>query len=38
MNYGTFDVQVVLTLPYAVDCQIYYKRKLSLFNFDSVEK
>ncbi|CAH1110537.1 unnamed protein product [Psylliodes chrysocephalus] len=33
ISYGTFDLQAVLTLPYAGDCQIYYKRKLSLFNF-----
>lgn len=32
VSYGTFDLQAVLTLPYAGDCQIYYKRKLSLFN------
>lgn len=29
----TFDLQAILTLPFAGDCQIFYKRKLSLFNF-----
>lgn len=33
ISYGTFDLQAMLTLPYAGDCQIYYKRQLSLFNF-----
>lgn len=31
--YGSFDLQAVLTLPFAGDCQIYYTRKLSVFNF-----
>ena len=28
-----FDLQAVLTTPFAGDAQIYYKRKLSLYNF-----
>lgn len=31
--HGRFDIQAVLTLPFSGDCQIYYKRKLPLFNF-----
>lgn len=41
MIYGSFDLQAVLTLPFSGDCQIYYKRKLSLFNFtifDSIKQ
>lgn len=34
MIYVSFDLQAVLTLPFAGDCQIYYKRKLSLYNFN----
>lgn len=29
----TFDMQANLSVPFAGDAQIYYKRKLSLFNF-----
>ena len=29
----TFDLQAVLTTPFAGDARIYYKRKLSLYNF-----
>ena len=29
----TFDLQAVLTTPFAGDAQIYYKRKLSVYNF-----
>ncbi len=39
--YLTFDLQAVLTLPYAGDGQIYYSRKLSVLNFtihDSKER
>ena len=28
-----FDLQAVLTTPFAGDAQIYYKRKLSVYNF-----
>lgn len=31
--YATFDLQAVLTLPYAGDGKIYYSRKLSVLNF-----
>lgn len=33
MIYGSFVLQAVFTFPFFKDCQIYYKRKLSLFNF-----
>ncbi|XP_030747603.1 uncharacterized protein LOC115876055 isoform X2 [Sitophilus oryzae] len=33
MIYATFDLQAVLTLPFAGDAQIYFSRKLSLMNF-----
>ena len=29
----TFDLQAVLTTPFAGDAQLYYKRKLSVYNF-----
>ena len=29
----TFEVQAVATTPFAVDAQIYYKRKLSVYTF-----
>lgn len=28
----TFDLQAILTLPFAGDSKIYYKRKLSMYN------
>ncbi len=31
--YATFDLQAILTLPFSGECQIYYKRKLSMYNF-----
>lgn len=31
--YATFDLQAILTLPFAGECQIYYERKLSMYNF-----
>lgn len=37
MNYDTFDLQAVLTLPYTGDCQIYCETKLSLFNFTVID-
>lgn len=30
---ATFDLQATLYIPHAGDCQIYYSRKLSIFNF-----
>ncbi|CAI6355658.1 unnamed protein product [Macrosiphum euphorbiae] len=33
----SFDLQAVLNLPHAGDSQIYYKRKLSVFNFTIYE-
>lgn len=30
---ATFDLQAVLMVPFAGDCKIYYKRKLSVYNF-----
>ncbi|KAF0721887.1 Uncharacterized protein FWK35_00025934, partial [Aphis craccivora] len=33
MIYASFDLQAVLTLPYAGDAQIYFSRKLSVMNF-----
>lgn len=30
---ATFDLQAVLLIPFAGDSQIYYKRKLSVYNF-----
>lgn len=30
---ATFDLQAVLMVPFAGDCQIYYRRKLSVYNF-----
>lgn len=30
---ATFDLQAVLSVPFAGDAQIYYKRKLSVYNF-----
>jgi len=33
----TFDLQAVLNLPHAGDAQIYYKRKLSVYNFTIYE-
>ncbi len=41
MIYATFDLQTVLVLPFCQDSQVYYKRKLSLFNytiFDSTQE
>lgn len=31
--YATFDLQAILTLPFAAECQLYYTRKLSMYNF-----
>lgn len=31
--YATFDLQAVLTVPYAGDGKIHYSRKLSILNF-----
>ncbi len=33
VRYATFDLQAVLTSPFAGDCLIYYSRKLSVLNF-----
>lgn len=33
MRYVTFDLQAILTLPYCEDSQLYYSRKLSVYNF-----
>lgn len=30
---ATFDLQAVLSVPFAGDAQIYYRRKLSVYNF-----
>lgn len=41
MIYASFDLQTVLTLPYASDAQIYFSRKLSIMNltvYDSRKK
>lgn len=29
----SFDLEAILSVPFSADCQIYYKRKLSVFNF-----
>ena len=34
----TFDLQAVLTTPFAGDAQIYYKRKLAVYNFTIYDK
>lgn len=33
MMYATFDLQAVLVLPYVQDGQVYYSRKIGLYNF-----
>lgn len=33
MIYASFDLQAVLTLPYAGEAQIYFSIKLSIINF-----